>query len=215
MIRRTVLLAGLATGILAPLATAQAATVQADLACYIETQAMQIGGSGFGPAAPITLSGDQIALSGSADANGGFLATVKAPLLGTSAPATKTFTITATDGTSGTQASVDVSVATFSFATSTGVKAPSAKRSWTFSGFIQKPGKAIYGHFRHAGKTYANYRFGAPKGPCGTLTKRAPGIPVRRAKSGRWNVQIDYEKTYKRKTSPRLTSSTTVFTTFR
>ncbi len=106
-------------------------------------------------------------------------------------------------------------VATFSFATSTGVKAPSALRSWTFSGFIQKPGKPIYGHFRHGGKTYANYRFGVPKGPCGTLKKRAPGIPVRRAKSGTWKVQIDYEKSFKAKASPRLTSSTTVFTTFR
>ena len=58
------------------------------------------------------------------------------------------------------------------------------KRSWNFSGFIQKPGKPIYGHFRNGGRTYANYRFGVPKGRCGTLRKTRPRNPDEEAPHG-------------------------------
>lgn len=196
-------------------APAGAATLVADQACYVAGSAMQLNGGGFAAGAPVSLAGEQIALSGNAGPDGAFSATVKAPLLGTVKPAVKTFTVTATDPTTSTAASADVNVANAVFATSTGFKSPKAKRTWTFSGLFQRPGRPIFGHFRHAGKTYANYRFGVPQGPCGTLRRKAPGIPGSDIPSGTWTVQIDFERTYKPKAAPRLTGSTTVFKTFR
>ncbi len=215
MIRRIAPVAALAAAILIPAGAARAATLQTDAACYVEKQPIQIAGSGFGAQDPITLTGPQIFASGSADDNGGFLTAVAAPLLGTISPATKKFTISAAGGTSGVNASVDVQVATFTFDTSSGVLAPSAKRTWSFSGFLQEPGKPIYGHFRHAGRTYANYRFGVPQSPCGTLKRRAPGIPVRNPRGGRWDVQVDFRQAYSANAVPRVRSHTTVFRTVR
>ena len=215
MVRCIAPIAALAAAVLVPAGAAHAATLQADAACYVEKQPMQIAGTGFSAQDPITLTGPQIFASGAADDTGGFLTAVTAPLLGTISPATKRFTITAAGGTSGASASVDVQVATFTFDTSSGVKAPSTRRTWSFSGFLQKPGTAIYGHFRHGGRTYANYRFGVPKAPCGTLSLRAPGIPVRHPAAGKWTVQVDFEKSYDRHAAPRVTSSTSVFTTLR
>jgi hypothetical protein len=201
--------------LLAAASPASAATLTADQGCYIEGFTMGLSGAGFAPAASISLEGDQIALSGPAGADGTFQTPVKAPLLGTTKPATKTFTVTATDPATGTTASVDVRVATAVFSTSTGFKSPRASRTWKFSGLFQRPGKPIYGHFRHGGKTFANYRFGIPQGPCGTLKRKAPGIPARRVPAGQWKVQVDFNRTYDPKATPRLTGSTTVVTTFR
>jgi len=194
---------------------ASAATLTANQACYVEGFAMGLTGAGFAPAASVALTGEQIATSGPAGDDGSFQAPVKAPLLGTVKPATKTFTVTATDAATNTTASVDVNVATAVFSTSTGFKSPRASRTWKFSGLFQRPGKPIYGHFRHNGRTFANYRFGVPKGPCGTLTRKAPGIPARRVPAGSWRVQVDFSRTYDPKATPRLTGSTTVITTFR
>lgn len=200
--------------LLAAAAPAGAATLVADKECYIAEGAMQLTGSGFGAGAPINVAGEQIALSGNAGPDGAFSATVRAPLLGTIKPAAKRYTVTATDPASSTSASVDINVANAAFSTSTGFKSPKAKRTWKFSGLFQNPGKPIYGHFRHGGKTYANYRFGVPTGPCGTLTRKAPGIPARTVPSGSWTVQVDFKRSYSANTTPRLTGTTTVFKTF-
>jgi hypothetical protein len=191
-----------------------AATLTADQPCYVEGQRIGLVGQGFGPAAPITITGDGVFLSGPAGADGAFSAGVKAPPLGTTNPASRTVRINAADN-AGVQAIADVQVATGAFSTSTGVRSPRAVRTWKFSGLFQRPGRPIYGHFRHKGRTYANYRFGVPTGPCGTLTKRAPGIPARRVPAGSWTVQVDFSPTYDRNATPRLTGTTTVFTTFR
>jgi hypothetical protein len=194
---------------------ASAATLTADQGCYIEGFTMGLTGAGFAPAAAISVQGDAIApLSGPAGADGTFQVPVKAPLLGTVKPATKTITVTATDPATSTVATADVRVATAVFSTSTGFKSPRASRTWKFSGLFQQPGKPIYGHFRHNGKTFANYRFGVPQGPCGTLKRRAPGIPARTVPAGKWKVQVDFSKSYDPKATPRLTGSTTVITTY-
>ncbi len=211
---RNALIAAFGATLLIAAAPASAATLTASQACFVEGLDMGLTGAGFATQAPIELAGEQIALSFSATVDGTFQGTVKAPLLGTAKPASKTFTVTATDPTTNTVASVDVNVATAVFATSTGFKSPRAKRTWTFSGLFQRPGKPIYGHFRHNGKTYANYRFGVPKGPCGTLKRKAPGIPAKNIPAGTWKVQVDFSRTYHANTAPRLTGSTTVITTF-
>ena len=88
-----------------------------------------------------------------------------------------------------------VGVVQFAFKTSSGFKSTRAIRKWSFSGF-QDTSRPIYGHFRFGGKTRANYRFGKPTGPCGLLSKRAPGIPAR-SRAGTWTIQIDQNRAYK------------------
>jgi hypothetical protein len=86
---------------------------------------------------------------------------------------------------------------------------PRTKRTWRFAGF--PTGATIYGHFRYKGKTVANYRFGKASGPCGLLSTRARGIPVRRIHTGTYNVQIDTNKTYNKDAVPSLKGRITVF----
>ena len=201
---------------LAPASGAVAATVTTDAACYVAGGQIGVAGAEFGPGNTVFLEGEQMFASVPADAGGIFSATLKAPSLGAViGPASKSFTITATDQATRAAASTKIKVVNLTFATNGGIKSPKAKRTWSFSGFLQRPGKPIFGHFRHGGKTYANYRFGVPKGSCGMLKKRAPGIPAKRLRTGKWTVQVDFERSFKRNASPRVTSTTTIFTTFR
>ena len=211
--RRRLLIVPHVAAVMVVAAPAGAATLTADQACYTEKSKVTLTGAGFGAADPIVLQGDQIFLSGAAGADGGFQATVAAPLTGTIEPGSKTVTVTATDQTTPAAASVDIRVAVFTFGTSLGLTAVGAKRQWSFSGLFQKPGKPIYGHFRFKGKTYSDYRFGVPKGPCGELKVKAPLIPGARSRPGTWTVQVDFAKHYKATTLPRLTQKTKVFRT--
>jgi hypothetical protein len=197
-------------------ASAGAATLETDASCYVPGTTVTVTGTGFGAGNSIFVEGPQMFSAAAGDPAGALATTVKAPSNGSFiAPGSKKFTLKATDQSTGVNASVSFDVANLTFATSGGIKSPSAKRTWNFSGFIQKPGKPIYGHFRSGGRTYANYRFGIPTGRCGLLKKRAPGIPSKKLRSGKWLIQIDYEPRYHRKTSPRVTSTTQVFTTLR
>jgi hypothetical protein len=196
-------------------ASAHAATLTTDARCYVPGTTVTVAGTGFGAGNSIFVEGPQMFAAATGDPAGSIATTVKAPSNGAFiAPGYRSFTLKATDQASGVNASVSFDVANLTFATSGGIKSPSAKRTWNFSGFIQKPGKPIYGHFRSGGRTYANYRFGVPKGRCGLLKKRAPGIPSKRLRSGKWLIQVDYEPRYHRRTSPRVTSTTTVFSSF-
>jgi hypothetical protein len=212
---RSLLAATAVAACLVPAVPASAASLTSDRACYIERQDVALAGAGFTGSGPVSISGTQIALSGNANPDGTLSATAKAPLLGTIKPTSRTITISARDSTTNEVVPLKIQVTTAAFATSTGFKSPKAVRTWKFSGLFQNPGKPIYGHFRHRGRTYANYRFGVPTGPCGKLTKRAPGIPARNVPSGLWTVQVDFRKTYSAKASPRLSGTTSVITTFR
>lgn len=213
-VRRSLVVSTALLAALIPAAPAAAASLRADRACYVEGQPMRLQGSGFLPGAPLAVGGTGTStLTGTADAAGAFGAILGAPdagALGVDGVGRARLRITATDTATGLQAATDVSVAAFAFGTSSGLKSARARRTWRFSGFVRST-KPIYGHFRHRGRTYANYRFGVPRGACGLLTARAPGIPVRNPRGGKWTVQIDQRRTYSRTTRPRLTSSTTVF----
>ena len=213
--RLTVLLAASVAAVLP--ASAQAATsLTVDAPCYVAGSPIAVAGTEFGPGNTVFAEGEQMFASVPAGADGALSATLKAPSLGAEiGPTFKTFTLDATDQTTRATASTTFKVANLTFATNGGIKSPQEKRTWGFSGFLQKPGKPIYGHFRQGGKTRANYRFGVPTGPCGMLKKRAPGIPAKRLRTGKWKIQVDFEPRFHRKTSPRVTSTTTVFTTFR
>lgn len=204
-----------AAALLACAPAAGAAQLTPDRACYLPEMGMTVAGSGFTPNAAITLSGEGTSpLSGGADASGAFSANLEAPsaaALGATGTTPASFRLTATETASGQSATATVKVVQFAFNTDQGLKSPRALRRWRFSGFLLRPGKPIYGHFRFGGRTRATYRFGVPKGPCGTLTKHAPGIPARDVRAGTWTVQVDQNRTYKAGERLALTSKTTIF----
>lgn len=209
---RTVALgAALLTAAAAAPAGAQAASVTVNLPCQVATFGMSASLSGFTPNSTISVTGDGIFESVTADATGNATVQFTAPNLGSIDPKSKQFILTASDDAQ-VKAFATFRSTNFAFGTTGGTKSPKAKRTWRFSGLT--PGKPIYGHFRFGGQTRANYRFGVAKAPCGELTKLAPGIPVAgRVNTGKWTVQIDQKRIYGPTTKPRLTGSTTVFTT--
>jgi hypothetical protein len=73
---------------------------------------------------------------------------------------------------------------------------PRKRRTWRFVG-IRGAG-ALYGHFLFNGKVVYSHRFGMPKGACGRLSARAPGLPVPKSKfrAGEWTVQFDRNRLY-------------------
>ena len=212
--RLTPILALVGTGVLAVPAGARAGVVTTDMPCYIERQPGTATLTGFTPNVDVEIQGDQIYAAGLTDASGTLSLPFTAPLRETSKPGSDRVVLTARELTGlAPQPAVRAAfrVTSLSFATSGGTRSPKAVRTWTFSGF--KPGKPIYGHFRFAGRTRANHRFGVATAPCGELRRRAPAFPVRgRVSPGTWRVQVDQRPTYARSTSPRLATSITIFT---
>jgi len=194
-------------------AGAGAATVATDMPCYVERQPARALLTGFTPNVDVAVTGDQVFASGVTDVAGSVTLAFTAPLRETSRPGSERVVLTATELTGPAPrrpVKVAFRVTTLSFA-SKGPRSPTAIRTWTFSGF--RPGKPIYGHFRFKGRTRANHRFGVATAPCGELRRRAPAFPVRgRVQAGVWRIQVDQRRTYARSTTPRLATSTTVFT---
>ena len=191
-------------------AVSQAASLKTDFPCYIEQTPMTVRGTGYSPDTAISVSGEQIFASAHTDEAGVFSTKIKAPIFPTVSPGSKRYTITAAEREEpASTASVRFRVANFAFATTQGFKSPKTRRRWTFSGF--EPGKPIYGHFRHKGRTRGTFRFGTAKGACGELTKMAAGIPIRgRIASGKWIVQVDQRRRYASTTKPALRATTSV-----
>jgi hypothetical protein len=194
-----------------PASAANAGTVALDKPCYVPQQTMVATGAAFTPGAPLTLGGDTVFPPATADPAGAFQVPLTAPLTGKAGARPTdvvTQTLTVTDTVDPAQnASVPYQVA--NFAVDRGAsRNPRSVRKWYFSGF--PTGKAIYGHFRFKGKTASNYRFGTAAGPCGLLSKRAPGIPGR-VRTGTWTLQVDTRKTYSATTVPALRGTISVF----
>ena len=206
--------AALALAAAAPAQAQVAPTVATDLPCQVENAPLTATGSGFTPNSPIRIQTDQVFESGTTDATGSFSLPFGTPLeSGVTPDNGQQFTLTATDG-AGLTATVTFRSVAFAFGTSSGSRSPKAKRQWSFSGF--QPGKAVYGHFRHKGKNRGTFRFGAAAAPCGTLKKRAAGIPIKGSiGAGQWTVYVDQTKAFKIGAPRQLKGTTTVFTVFR
>jgi hypothetical protein len=206
--------------VLAVPAAASAATLTADRPCYVASLAggppVTLSGSGFNPGQAIDIAGPP-GVSGGAtsDPAGVFSTQLPVPGLGTLAPVARPVTLTATDAANPSDAaSATIEVTNLTFATHGLSRLPQAVRTWTISGFVAAagadPSKPVYGHFRSHAHTYANHRFGIPTGACGTLTARAPAIPVHRVRAGTWLVQLDQDPQYSAATRPAITSRFTV-----
>jgi len=212
---RAIALGTVLVAVAVPAANAQAApTLTVNQPCQVATFGLTAILSGFTPNSTVNIEADQIFETATADATGAVNIPFNSPLLGSIDPGSKQVILTATDNAATPlSATAKFRTTNFAFGTTGGQRSPKAKRSWAFSGLT--PGKAIYGHFRYAGKTRANYRFGVATAPCGELKVKAPGIPVKgRVNTGKWTVQIDQKKAFSKFTKPRLTGSTTVFSVF-
>jgi hypothetical protein len=205
-----------ASATLIPAAVAHAGQVTLDLPCYVEQQTMIATGTGFTPNEQLTLSGDGVFGNATADASGNFQVPLQAPInptIDAKPSSIQNETLNVEDFNDTTQnTSVNYLLTNYAVDRSSGSN-PRSTRTWRFAGF--QPGVPIYAHFRYKHKTQSNYRMGVPKAPCGTLTKRAPGIVARHIKTGTWTIQIDQRKTYSAETRPNYTFKVQIFLTFR
>lgn len=209
------MLVALGAAALALPAGAQAAVVSTDRPCYIESQPMVIGGSGFAPGSNVTVDTEQVFAAGLADPAGAFTFTTEtAPIVPTIVPDQKKFTLTAKqDGVP--VAAVDFQVANFAFSVTPSRARPTSKVRYRFSGFPQ--GKYVYVHVRRAGKTIGTKRLGKALGPCGRLSTRARFMPVRggKVRNGTYTYQFDTSRRYSSKAVPRMRGTVSIFRTFR
>lgn len=68
---------------------------------------------------------------------------------------------------------------------------------YTARGFV--PGRAVYAHFRFAGRTRANVKLGVAKAPCGIVSRRMRQLPAK-ARIGRWTVAMDHARAFRSNT---------------
>lgn len=214
--RIAVVTAVTASAVLGLAATASAATLTLDKACYVfkgkSAPIVSFSGTGYGPNDPVALeSSSGFSADVTADAAGDISGTAEAPLPPLNAAKAKQFVVDARDFT---PAGTDAVVATASsevapFAASHGAskhrepgnRALTETVKWAFSGF--PVGSKVFGHYLHAGKLVARQNFGRTKAPCGTLVTHKPGYPAKPHHSS-YKVQIDTHKKYSKKTEPRL-----------
>lgn len=191
-----------AAAALAVPAGAEAAAIAAQGACFFTGQQVPLNGSAFTPGAVVTIRGG-VAGTAQADPAGSFTSPLQAPPVSAIAP--RTIRVTATDGANAANiATTTFRVVRAPLTTNAPVGGrPRQVTTWRFAGF--PAGRPIYGHYRVAGRTLANFRFGRAQGPCGTLTVRAQRVPVRasRLRTGVWRLQLDNRRTYSRTTTPR------------
>lgn len=208
--RRPVLIAALALGALSSVAgasAAQAATLSANKACYVNgatVAQVSVSGQGFTPGDEIIVSGDGFSASATAGPTGTFTATGPAPTL-PSGPMSEAVKLTATDETTpGPTTTLAIHVANLAVSVSRSlVKNVSRdKVMFTFSGFT--PGKPVYGYYLRR-KVVAKARFGRAAGPCGTLRQRALLYPNGHPPNTLYTVVFEDSSHYSKTSFPRVT----------
>ena len=196
---RIALVAACGATLLAGAAPAGAATLVADKACYVAESADGAHRRRLRARARRSTSrASRSRCRATPGPDGAFSATVRAPLLGTIKPAAKRFTVTADrpdDEHRGVRR-----------------RQRRATRSSRHVDGLQEPEGQAHVEVQRAlpESRQADLRALPPRredvrqlplrrarrGPCGTLTRKAPGIPGSSVPSGRWTVQIDFERSY-------------------
>jgi len=191
-------------------ASASAATLTANKACYVNTDPSQgaqmiLSGTGYTPGDSIEVTGTGVFATATVAANGDFIASADAPILSTVDPGTLATTLTATDETTGAPgATATVMSANLAVSTSPGSvrNVRKDKVTFSFSGFT--PGKRIYGYYMRK-KIVAKDTFSKAKGPCGTLKEKALLYPGGRPHNDEYNVTFESASKYSKKAVPRVT----------
>jgi hypothetical protein len=191
-------------GVLAvPAGAAAAPVLSAPKTCLVSGQKLEVAGAGFSPGVAVALSGD-VTTTAIADELGSFRTTVTAPRSRGLAP--RSFSIAAAEVADASIAAQPVAITVVGELLNGNYRAaisgpPRQRTTWRFAGFTA--GRPIFGHFRHRGRTVRTYRFGVARGVCGTLTVKAPRVPVKRLRSGVWWLQMDQARRFRKTTQPR------------
>jgi hypothetical protein len=194
----------LAWTLLALPCAAQAATVQTDLPCYLENRSVAVTGTGFTPGASFTVLRDSQAIGGgTVGPDGSVTGSFTSGALETNI-AERAFDLTLTDGTN--QAGTKFSVSRFraEFAPSRGNPATLRVRFSVFG--FGRQGLPVYLHYlRPDGRTVRTVLLGNTRSVCGGITRtRMRRLFPFRPGAGRWRLQFDTHKAFRKTAVPRI-----------
>jgi hypothetical protein len=187
-----------------PCAAARAATVQTDLPCYLENRSVAVTGSGFAPGAPFSVLRDGQAIGGGTVGPDGRVTGSFASGALETGIAERAFDLTLTDGTN--QAATKFSVSRFraEFRPARGNPATLRVRFSVFG--FGRMGLPVYLHYlRPDGHSMRTIKLGATHSVCGSITRtRMRRLFPFRPGAGRWRLQFDTRKSYRRSAVPRI-----------
>jgi hypothetical protein len=179
--------------------------------CYVNVNPsagapVTILGSGFGPGDAVDIQGGDLFTTTTASATGTIAATTHGPILATADPATKRFTLTATDEVNpASVATTELKVANLAVTTKPAkVKHLTTKVTFLFSGFA--PGKHIFAHYVRK-KSLARAEFGKANGDCGVLKEKALLYPGGHPRYRQYTVAFDSTKKYSKHTRPQVSGT--------
>jgi|GEM_PF-2667179 len=209
------LLLGIAAAAAPP---AEAGTVKLDSTCYVEGQGMTATGAGFAPGADITLSGGGAFGTAVADSAGAFVTALRVPENGTIGGTSKdivTNTLSVQNFADSSQdTSVAFRIANLAYTVADSGGNPRKKRRFDLSGFPR--GATVWAHYRFGGRTLGTVKFGTAKGDCGLLSAKMALLPAKiPTHYGTWKLQWDTKRAYSGTSLPRLTTSLSIFRTYR
>src|SRR3954451_14744439 len=183
---------------------AHAATIQTDLPCYLEQRQVQVTGTGFQPGASYTVLRDGQAIgSGTVTGDGAVAGSFPSGSLETGV-AERAFDLTVTDGTNQAATRFRVSRFRAEFAPSRGNPATLRVRFSVFG--FGRAALPVYVHYlRPDGLSVQTVRLGMTQGACGSIPRtRTRRLFPFRPGAGRWRLQFDTRKTYRKTAVPRI-----------
>ncbi len=204
----TPLFAALAVLLLTGAASASAATLQLNGACFADpgqrADTITLTGSGFAPstAYQVTLDGQALPNgAGRTDAAGNLTGSLPSPSIADYAGSKAlehTFTLGIQDGTNTATAQFTVSKLFANFTPSSGnpktLKVRFALNGFGLSGATNPP---IYVHYvQPGGGSIKTYKLGTASGACGKLTSAKRRLFPFTARRGNWKLQFDTSKKY-------------------
>lgn len=191
-------------------ATAQAATLEASRTCYPNGKEVVLTGDGFAPDAAITFTVNGRRISGNAIAGdeGGFTVTYPPP----TAETQDRLVIGATDS-EGTAARTRLFVTRQRAVTAHPAKTDNV-RTWkaVFKLWGFRRGKAFVHYIAPNGRHRKTVKLGRLKGPCGRLrTRKRRVLPFANPSYGKWKLQFDTRRRYRKRTVNRRVIPVNVF----
>jgi hypothetical protein len=202
--RRTLVSVLVLAATLAAAPAAVAATLSTDTSCYQETQDVVVSGAGYAPKDTVAISRDGMAFgTADTDATGAFEVKFPAPEL-PRGERERAFTLTATDAALTTAEVRYRTSKVFADFTPDAGNPKTLQVRFSISGFaLLRAHPIVYLHYvSPSGRARRNVRLGVAHGTCGRIaqTRRRHLFPFA-AERGRWVLQFDTSKTYRRATS--------------
>ena len=191
--------------LLAVPAGARAAQVTTDRACYLQTKSttVTVNGTGFGAGRPYAVTLDGTALAGggaTTDANGAVQGAIPPPALDVT-EMERIFKVGVQSDDLSAETLFTVTRFAADFTPSTRV-APNSMVRFSVYGFgLAAPNPDVYLHYvSPAGRLRKTVRLGRAQGQCGSISRTALRrlFPFAAPARGKWQLQFDTSKTYRR-----------------